>query len=294
MTTVQFLTDAGDFLAAAGEWLAARPVEVSVVSAFAERTVREAADGIEPKGPFHWWVVVRDEVGSVVGAAMRTAPFEPYPPYFLSMPHDAALLLARALHERGETLLAANGVLPAARLVAEETARLVGGTARVFEHTRLWELGTLTEPTGVPGLLRPARPGEAALALAWFDAFGAEAAEQAGHTEPHPSGGLDEAGMLRRIDQGLVWLWEVDGEVVHVTGCNVPSYGVARIGPVLTPKQHRGRGYAAAAVAGVSRHLLDQGARVCLFTDVDNPVSNRIYEAIGFRPLADTANYVVA
>ena len=68
---------------------------------------------------------------------------------------------------------------------------------------------------------------------------------------------------------------------------------MARVGPVYTPPEHRGRGYASAAVAGVSERLLEQGVRVCLFTDQANPTSNRIYTALGFEPVVDMANLVV-
>jgi predicted GNAT family acetyltransferase len=36
-----------------------------------------------------------------------------------------------------------------------------------------------------------------------------------------------------------------------------------------------------------------EGARVCLFTDQANPTSNRIYSALGFRPVVDMANLLV-
>jgi predicted GNAT family acetyltransferase len=36
------------------------------------------------------------------------------------------------------------------------------------------------------------------------------------------------------------------------------------------------------------------GARVCLFTDQANPTSNKIYQAIGFRPVVDMANLLVS
>ena len=57
----------------------------------------------------------------------------------------------------------------------------------------------------------------------------------------------------------------------------------ARYGPV------RAR-YASAGVAAVSRMLRDQGARVCLFTDQANPTSNKVYQALGYRPVVDMAN----
>jgi predicted GNAT family acetyltransferase len=43
----------------------------------------------------------------------------------------------------------------------------------------------------------------------------------------------------------------------------------------------------------VSRELLDEGARVCLFTDQANPVSNALYERLGFRRLVDQAQIVL-
>jgi predicted GNAT family acetyltransferase len=78
-----------------------------------------------------------------------------------------------------------------------------------------------------------------------------------------------------------------------MTGQTSPSFGVARVGPVYTPREHRGNGYAGAAVAGVSRRLVADGVRVCLFTDLANPASNRIYQRLGFRPVVDMANLVV-
>ena len=58
---------------------------------------------------------------------MRTAPFAPYPPFLLPMPDEAAVALARALHERGEEVLGLNGALPAVDLCAAELTRLRRG-----------------------------------------------------------------------------------------------------------------------------------------------------------------------
>ena len=131
--------------------------------------------------------------------------------------------------------------------------------------------------------------------LRWYLAFDVDAAEQAGRAGAHQMlEPPEEATVLPRIEQGRVWLWEDEhGERVHLTGANPPAYGVARIGPVYTPREQRGRGYASAAVAEVSQLLLDDGLRVCLFTDQANPTSNRVYEAIGYRPVVDMANLVV-
>ncbi len=97
-----------------------------------------------------------------------------------------------------------------------------------------------------------------------------------------------------RIRRGRLWMWVDEGDTPrHLTGANPPAFGVARIGPVFTPKEHRGRGYASAAVAEVSRLLLAEGARVTLFTDQANPTSNRIYVALGFEPVVDMVELTI-
>ncbi len=225
---------------------------------------------------------------------MRTAPFAPYPLYLLSMPDDAALELARALHERGEEVGGVNGALPAARTVADETARLTGGVVVEDEHLRLFELGDLVVPPAPPGGLRPAGRDDADLCLAWFRAFGADAAEQAGRDGEHAMEEFSLEMMTARIDDGLVWLWEDEaGTPVHLTAANLPANGVTRIGPVYTPRDQRGRGFASRAVAEVSQQYVERGVRCCLFADQANPTSNKIYEAIGYRKVVDMVNFLL-
>ena len=61
-----------------------------------------------------------------------------------------------------------------------------------------------------------------------------------------------------------------------------PAVGVVRILSVYTPPEHRRHGYASACVAAASAWALAQGADACaLYTDLANPTSNKIYQAIG-------------
>lgn len=293
-----FFDDPAAFLDRAGGHLAQDPLLNTVLVAVTQRAVAEDAAGVpvDPALP-RWWAVAEDGAGAITGVAMRTAPGAPYPLYVLPMPDPAAATLARALVGRGEATTAVNGTLPAARVCAEELAVLTGGRVRVTLHTRLFELpAVVAPPRRPPGRLRAADPGDAELTLRWFDAFLADADEQAGRprgsTPEISEHTLDE--VLRRIEGGTVWLWvDEHGTPVHLTAANPPGYGVARIGPVYTPAERRGRGYASAAVAEVSQMLLDAGVRPCLFTDQANPTSNAIYEAIGYRPVVDTVSLVV-
>ncbi|MFI6028807.1 GNAT family N-acetyltransferase [Amycolatopsis magusensis] len=52
----------------------------------------------------------------------------------------------------------------------------------------------------------------------------------------------------------------------------------------LHPPDQRGHGYAAGVTAGISRWAQQAGIKhVTLFTDDANPVSNRIYQRLGFE-----------
>ncbi len=291
---IEFFKAPADFLAAAEMFLHREPVVSTVVSTVASRAAVEVVDGIA-QDPRHWYVVVRDETGTVIGAGMRTAPFEPRPLFLLSMPDEAAIALARALADRGEQVGGVNGVLPAVRTCAGELARLQGGEVVESQQTCLHVLEKLVMPQPPPGKLRAAEVEDVALCMEWFAAFGADADVQAGRqvgTGGHAVPDLDD--MLCRIAMGRIWLWEdASGTVVHLTAATRPAFGVARVGPVYTPGEHRGHGYASAAVAEVTSLILAEGAVACLFTDQANVTSNKIYAALGYRPLVDMANLTV-
>lgn len=129
------------------------------------------------------------------------------------------------------------------------------------------------------------------LVAAWLDDFHRDVEVQAGR-EPQAGSPADPDEVLPRVREDRLWWWE-DGEPVHLLGANPPAEGVARIAPVHTPAPLRGRGYAGAAVAALAGRLAAQGAEVCLFTDQANPVSNRLYERLGFEPVTDMVDLLL-
>lgn len=295
--SVEFFDDPAAVLDVAGDLLAAEPVVFSVVASVTHKAARLfAPGGPRPEYPM-WWAVVRDASGIVVGVSMRTMSEPPHTVWVPALPDDAARLLARAALDRtdraGEApLTSANGSSAAVRAFTEETLRAMGGTVHEGRPDRLWEATRIVAPAPAPsGRARLATLDDLDVVTAWFDVFHAEADVQAGRAPDAEPLRIGDA--RQRIEDGDVWLWDVDGEVVHLTGARPPSFGVVRIGPVYTPAEHRGRGYARALVAEVAQRVLDAGHRVCLYTDRDNPVSNRTYAAIGFEPVLDQVNLVV-
>jgi len=130
------------------------------------------------------------------------------------------------------------------------------------------------------GGLREATRADYDLLVDWFAAFGREALHDG---EP----GLEqhERQIRMRLDStvGGIGLWEDDGDVVSLCGYGSPTPSGIRIGPVYTPPELRGRGYATTLTADVSAAQLARGRRFCfLYTDLANPTSNAIYERIGY------------
>jgi|SRR4051794_21840632 len=288
---LRFYDDPAEFLHVAGGQFAEQPVLSTVMAGVASKIRDQRDAGMPWPDEVPCWFATFVDDGRVIATAMRTAPFGEYPAYLMPMSDDAAVLLARTLLGRDEPVLGANGALPAVQVFCEEMAHGTGKRARIGQHTRLFELGELKEPPAVPGRLRTATLDEVEVVTGWYDAFMVDADEQAGRApgaSPHEAPTPDE--MRRRIDSGRIFVWEVDGVPVHVTAATPPAYGVSRIGPVYTPAEHRGRGFASRAVYEVSAFLRDRGERACLFTDQANPTSNKIYEALGYERLVDMAN----
>ena len=60
----------------------------------------------------------------------------------------------------------------------------------------------------------------------------------------------------------------------------------AAITGVYTPPEWRGRGFAGSVTAAAVERIYAEGRQTaCLYTDLRNPISNRCYAKIGFRPV---------
>ena len=124
-----FTEDPAEFLSTASELLAAEPVVSTVIATFAERRRASGPRGSPRRSTRCWWVTVHED-DRVVGVAMRTAPFEPHPMFVLPMPDEARGRIADAVAARGEEVVASNGALPAAEVLARTLARTAAGPPR--------------------------------------------------------------------------------------------------------------------------------------------------------------------
>jgi hypothetical protein len=165
---------------------------------------------------------------------------------------------------------------------------VTGRAHRLELAEHIYALSEVIPPLPPDGGWRLAGEPDRALLMAWADAFQREALpERMAVRDLEPM--IDRwIGCIGRA----AYLWEVGGRPVSLVGVGSPTPNGVRIGPVYTPPGDRGRGYATALTAAASRVQLESGYRLCfLFTDLGNPTSNRIYQAIGYEPVTDIDQY---
>ncbi len=273
MQSLHRFTEPADFLAQAGPFLR---------SAEAENVLMLGICGPEEPGCFHdsWYLATVEEDQTVVACALRTPPHS----VVLTRADRGALeLLATDLAGTYDDLPAAAGPEPAIRVFAELWSARTGATARVGTRMRVMQTRHVLQPTLPSGTFRAATEADIPTASRWAAAF----FDEVDLDEPsHPSDIARE-----QIREGSLFVWE-DAQPVSMAAWAGRAGQTVRVNSVYTPPEYRRRGYASACVASLTQRLLDEGlASCCLYTDLANPTSNKIYQAIGYRPVCDVTEY---
>jgi len=238
--------------------------------------------------PDHLRFGVFDE-GRLVLGALHTPPFR------LNLAdsgsgESATEALARHLADRKVRLPGVVGHVRLAERFADAWCEIAGqrrNEANVHgRRQNLYQIERVTPPNGIAGRMRPAQAQERELLVRWEQGFAQDAG--LGQNERDP------AFVARVVDETLAQngfaLWEVEGAPVSTARLRrVASIG-ARISGVYTPSALRGHSYASALTAALSQKVLDEGLWCCLFADAANPLTNRIYQSIGYVKLATFAD----
>jgi predicted GNAT family acetyltransferase len=263
------------FLDHAGAFLAEREAEHNLI--FGILSNLEADPTQFASAPYLATIVHGDKV---VGAAIRTPPWR----IVLSeMDHPGAV--HRLVQDLADVALpGVVGPSEAASHFSEAWAELRRTVRpRLNRHERSFRLRRVIPPRPTTGELRLARPEERPLLAEWIAAFH----EEASLTNPRQDYDAMADRWIRRLGRSA-YFWVDEGRPVSLAGAGGLTPTGIRIGPVYTPPEQRGRGYASNLVAQVSQELLDSGRTfVFLFTDLANPTSNKIYQAIGYEPVGD-------
>src|SRR5215472_4573231 len=269
--------DVAEYLTAAGDFLRARAAE-NTVQLGATETIRVwGAAAFGDEAPlFGWWAAAG---GPVTAAFMHTPPFGVT---LTPSPAEVAAALAETFAGRGRFPAWVMADTTTAPSFAAAWERHTGQPARVVRRSRLFRLGRLLPPDPPPpGRARVATAADSGMLLSWLEAF---------HREANDYGGPDmQRTLADRLSYGGLTLWETADGPASMAGVTRAVAGQARVGPVYTPPELRGRGFGGAVTAAVSQAAKDAGvADVLLYTDLANPTSNALYQRLGYEPVSDS------
>jgi predicted GNAT family acetyltransferase len=195
-------------------------------------------------------------------------------------------LIAADAHTTYKTLPSVVSSTPFSEQFAQEWQRIASQPYHLGMAQRIFQLEWVRPVTGVPGHLRPATEEDRPLLRRWLADFNQEALGETDTSRLEPL--IDR---LLRYDTQGIYIWD-DGQPVSIAGFTRPTPNGICIAAVYTPPALRGKGFASACTAALSQLLLDQGRKFCcLYTDLANPTSNHIYQAIGYQPVCDSAMY---
>lgn len=270
------------FLAAARPLLATLPARNNLALGILDTLI--AHPGVYPT--FDLWLA--ESGGDAVGVALRTHPYNA----ILAEPSDpeAVDALCDAVSVGGADVPGVVANVPWVERFVKRWCRSTGGRAEKVLAQGVYGLTQVRDPRPAPGAHRPCRAADRGLLRAWLADFQVEAL----HSQPHDPENTERMLDVRLAgtDDAGLWFWELEGEPVSLAGYGSAGEAGSRIGPVFTPSGRRGRGYASNLVAELSRWALDRGAAACcLYTDLANPTSNDIYIAVGYKLVAESAEY---
>lgn len=271
-----------EFLAAAGDFLVRREAEHNLLFGISS-SLRANPDLFGAEAPR--FATVTDGSGAVVAASLRTPPWNQVVSWVDDLEAVDALVDEFA-DERLPGVVAPTAV--AARF-ANRWEAATGQRASALMAERIFQLERVVAPERpASGTWRHVEPRDRDRLARWLEAFAAEATPETPRLD-------DALAMADRWIAGIGrigYVWEDGGEPVCFVGAGGETPNGARIGPVYTPAEHRGHGYATSLTAAATQEQLDGGRRfVFLFTDLANPTSNKIYQAIGYRPVCDVDVY---
>jgi predicted GNAT family acetyltransferase len=177
------------------------------------------------------------------------------------------------------------GTKEVATKFAEAWKKKHNSSVLVSMRQRIYRLDRVNKLDLSSGKLRIANKNDIDFVSKWVNDFSVEALEP-----------LTMEQVKEITEQGIrdssIFLWEDQQAIVSMAKRTRPTKNGVVINLVYTPPLYRGQGYATSCVASLSQNLIDNGYKFCsLYTDLDNPTSNKIYINIGYKPMEDSIVY---
>jgi len=233
--------------------------------------------------PVNWFMATVSDEGGILLTAVMT------PPYNLTLYMTDNITNNTALEFFISEVIKANIPIPGViseKSLADSFAKKYTAIKNI-EYSinmsqRIYELTKVNPEIPEIGILRLAKDSDIAFLPYWLEFFN--------RNEPNaPATGLNYEDARYHIASNRMYILEDEGIPVSIAKIAREMVTVCGVGPVFTPPYFRGKGYASSCVARVSSIVLEWGYKKCvLYTDLTNPISNSIYQKIGYNPVCDS------
>lgn len=253
-----------EFLSATEDLRSAEIIKTNLISSIAN----SVANGSRTYDACYWWAI--KEGVTTLGIAIRTAP---YGYVFSPMPEKAIKILIKEIQIGDPDIKEFSGP----RSVIDELEIILGIKPIESEGELIYEL-TALNPVTPQGVVTIATEAHYDLVLKWMKAF----VEETGVTFYNL-----ESIVKSAIERSAYCLLEIEGAPVSLGGfapfVEVLGQKIGRVGPIYTPIEFRKRGYASAITSYITQLRIAEGAIPTLYTQADNPTSNKIYQNLGYE-----------
>jgi predicted GNAT family acetyltransferase len=162
-----------------------------------------------------------------------------------------------------------------------------GGSSQLRMRQGVYHCKHVCASPSQPGDLRLATPADLPLLAQWLGGFYQDALFE----NPPPKAELNMA-VQQKLSEEALFIWENGTEPSAMTAIVRKPPGGSALSWVYTPPELRGQGWASACVAALTEQLLASGQTyTCLFTDLNNAQSNRLYQRLGYQQLGVFVSY---
>ncbi len=237
----------------------------------------------------NWYMAaVGNDGGEIILVAIMTPPFN------ITLYERGNIANDDALKILCENLLKENITVPgvlssndlAKRFADEYTARANKNYA-IHQKMRIYTLEKVSVNIPQIGYLKKAEEKDLYFLPYWYNEFNFDCGFERQSLEEVA------ASVKEAIEGKMLFVLEDGGVPVSMASAAREIVNGRRVAMVYTPPYFRNKGYASSCVAKVSQIVLDMGCKyVTLFTDLSNPISNSIYQKIGYKPVCDNLELV--
>lgn len=202
---------------------------------------------------------------------------QPYPVILANASPEASLSLAQSLREQNQSVPAVHGLTHVVDSFMKGWPELVSRELK-RETQGLYRLDQVIPAPKTAAVFGLANLDDLPLLMEWHNAFCRETGDFR----------MSEAALQNliqsRIEARDLFLLRLDARPVSMASITRKIKEGRVISFIYTPPEDRGHGYAAELTATLSALCLENGHRFCcLFTQMENPISNKIYQKVGYQ-----------